>query len=47
MAQGLGPLTSALVLENDEMLDASDSDEENPSATELRNLRRQAHVQAQ
>jgi hypothetical protein len=30
------------------MLDASDSDsEENPSATELRNLRQQAHVQAQ
>jgi hypothetical protein len=44
MAQGLEPSTLALVPENDEMLDASDSDEENPSATELRNLRRQAYV---
>jgi hypothetical protein len=47
IAQGPGPSTSALVPENNEMLDASDSDEENPSATKLRNLRRQAHVQAQ
>jgi hypothetical protein len=47
MAQGLGPSTLALVLENDKMLDASDLDEESPSATKLRNLRRQAHVQAQ
>jgi hypothetical protein len=47
MAQGPGPSTPAPAPENDEMLDASDSDEENPSATELRNLRRQAHVQAQ
>jgi hypothetical protein len=44
MAQGLGPLTLALVPENDKMLDASDLDEKSPSATKLRNLRRQAHV---
>jgi hypothetical protein len=45
MAQGPGPSQAP---ENDVMLDASDSDsEENPSATELRNLRRQAHIQAQ
>jgi hypothetical protein len=34
--------------ENKEMLKASDSDtEDNPSAREIRNLRRQAYVQAQ
>jgi hypothetical protein len=45
MAQGPGPSQAPA---HDEMLDASDSDsEENPSATELRNLRQQAHVQAQ
>jgi hypothetical protein len=34
--------------ENEEMLKASDSDtKDNPSAQEVRNLRRQAHVQAQ
>ena len=34
--------------ENEEMLEASDSDtEDDPSAREIRNLRRQAYVQAQ
>ena len=36
------------MLENEEMLKALDSDtEDDPSAREIRNLRRQAHVQAQ
>ena len=49
MAQGPGPATPAQPLpENEEMLEASDSDtEDDPSAREIRNLRRQAHVQAQ
>ncbi|KAG9192563.1 hypothetical protein G6011_11297 [Alternaria panax] len=49
MAQGQGPAMPAQPMpENDEMLEASDSDtEEDPSAREVRNLRRQTHVQAQ
>ena len=49
MAQGPGPATPAQPIpENEEMLEASDSDtEDDPSAREIRNLRRQAHVQAQ
>ena len=45
MAQGSGPSQEP---PHDEMLDASDSDtEEDPNIRELRNLRRQAHTQAQ
>ena len=49
MAQGPGPATPAQPIpENEEMLEASDSDtEDDPSAREIRNLRRQAYVQAQ
>jgi hypothetical protein len=46
MAQGLGPATPAQPIpENEEMLEALDSDtKDDPSAQEVRNLRRQAHV---
>ena len=46
IAQGLGPATPAQPIpENEEMLEASDSDtEDDPSAQEVRNLRLQAYV---
>ena len=49
MAQGQGPAMLAHPMpENEEMLEASDSDtKDDPSAREIRNLRRQAYVQAQ
>ena len=47
IAQGPAMLAHPMP-ENEEMLEASDSDtEDDPSAREIRNLRRQAHVQAQ
>jgi hypothetical protein len=44
IAQSLELLTLALVLENNKMLNASNLDEKNSSATKLRNLRRQAYI---